>query len=65
MRISHTWPDEVAHALMRAVSRLFSTPWWGTDRLSGAGVGMSACQYRDIVNVLYRAHGIQFYAVGR
>jgi hypothetical protein len=39
-RISHTRPDEVAHAL--AVSRLFSTRWWGTDSLSSPGVGMSA-----------------------
>ena len=35
-------PDEVAHALMRAVSRLVSTPCWDTDSLSGVGVGMSA-----------------------
>src|ERR1017187_8824653 len=27
---------------MRAVSRLLSTRWWGTDRLSGPGVGQSA-----------------------
>src|ERR1017187_7433502 len=36
------WPDEVAHALVRAVSRLFSTPWRRTDILPGPGVGMSA-----------------------
>jgi hypothetical protein len=29
------WPEEVAHALVRAVSRLFSTPCWGTDSLPG------------------------------
>src|ERR1035438_4217323 len=34
--------DEVAHALVRAVSRLLSTPCWGTNSLSGPGVGMSA-----------------------
>jgi protein SCO1/2 len=28
-RISHTWPEEVAHALVRAVSRLVSTRWRG------------------------------------
>jgi hypothetical protein len=33
---------KVAHALMRAVSRLVSTRWWGTESLSGPGVGMSA-----------------------
>jgi len=36
-RISHIRPDEVAHALVRAVSRLLSTPWWGTDRAVGTG----------------------------
>ena len=33
---------KVAHALMRAVSRLVSTPWWGTESLSGPSAGMSA-----------------------
>jgi hypothetical protein len=32
----------VAHALMRAVSRLISTPYWVTGSLSGTGVAMSA-----------------------
>ena len=32
----------MAHALVRAVSRLLSTRWWGTDSLSSLGVGMSA-----------------------
>ena len=41
-RISHMWPDEVAHALMRAVSRLISTPWWGRGSPSSPSVGMSA-----------------------
>src|SRR5271157_2585106 len=41
-RISPMGPDEVAHALMRAVSRLISTPWWGRDGPSGPSVGMSA-----------------------
>src|ERR1017187_3460412 len=36
------WPSEVAHALVRAVSRLVSTLWWGMDSLSAPGVGMSA-----------------------
>jgi len=39
---STRWSDEVAHALVRAVSRLFSTPLWLTDSSSGPGVGMSA-----------------------
>jgi len=34
--------DDVAHALLRAVSRLVSTPWWGMDSRSSPGVGMSA-----------------------
>src|ERR1019366_5230179 len=39
---SHRWLNQVAHALVRAVSRLVSTPWWHTDTLSSPGVGMSA-----------------------
>src|ERR1035438_5680347 len=35
--ISRTGPDVVAHALARAVSRLVSTPWWGTDSMWGPG----------------------------
>src|ERR1017187_4840377 len=42
MRIPHTWPENVAHALMRAVSRLLSTRRWRTESLLGPGVGMSA-----------------------
>ena len=33
---------DVAHALMRAVSKLFSTPWWARDSPSSPSVGMSA-----------------------
>jgi VWFA-related protein len=36
------WLDAVAHALVRAVSRLVSTPCWGTHRRSETGVGKSA-----------------------
>src|SRR5271157_129717 len=41
-RISHGRPDAVAHALVRAVSRLFSTPAGVWNSLSGPGVGKSA-----------------------
>ena len=39
---SHMWPDDVAHALVRAVSRLFSTLCRCTGNLPGPGAGMSA-----------------------
>jgi hypothetical protein len=32
--------NDVALALVRAVSRLFSTPWSATDTLSGPGAGI-------------------------
>ena len=41
-RISTIRPDGVAHARVRAVSRLLSTLRWGTASLSGQGVGTSA-----------------------
>ena len=50
----------MAHALMRAVSRLISTP--GRVQHASKGVAKSGCQYRDIVNSLYRAHGLHFCA---
>src|ERR1039458_4141367 len=40
-KAANSWRN-VAHALVRRVSRLFSTPWWGTGSLSGPGAGMSA-----------------------
>ena len=41
VRTSHTWPGKVAHALVRAVSRLVSIPSSREDSLSRPGVGMS------------------------
>ena len=41
-RISHTWLGHVAHALVRAVSRLFSTPWPAGDTVLEPRVGTSA-----------------------
>jgi len=41
-RISHVWLDDVAHALARAVLRLFPAPCRHANALSGAGVGTSA-----------------------
>src|SRR5579862_5309738 len=40
--ISQTWPGEVAHALVRAVSRLVSIPRPRAGSLSRPGVGISA-----------------------
>src|ERR1039458_9509065 len=39
---SQRWLNQVAHALVGAVSRVVSTPWWHTDTLSEPSVGMSA-----------------------
>ena len=41
-RISHAPLTDVARALVRAVSRLISTPCWPRDAVSNRGVGMSA-----------------------
>jgi len=37
-----TYRSNVAHALVRAASRLFSTRFWNGDALSKTGVGRSA-----------------------
>src|ERR1017187_3557581 len=73
-RISTIRPDGVAHALVRAVSRLLSTLRWGTASLSGQGVGtsadaarMSACATSSPPNVCEKSglkdfHGIRSFA---
>jgi hypothetical protein len=43
------------------VARAEDYPWSSAH----GRVEMILCQYRDMVNVLYRAHGIHFCAVGR
>ncbi len=42
VRTSHTWLGHVAHALVRAVSRLFSTPWAAGNTVLEPRVGTSA-----------------------
>jgi hypothetical protein len=48
------WRGDVAHALVRAVSRLFSTPWSGVDSVSGPGVAMSGDAARMSVAIAFR-----------